>query len=104
MKLDLEIFYKLPKEIQETIVNPENMDKFYATCKNFGIPQQQTDKAMDLTRDILFGKLTPNSFISTLANNGLPPETAKQLAYKISEIYFFPIKDSIKKLYDQPSQ
>ncbi len=93
--------YKLPKEIQEILVNPDNADKLVEITKPFKLSEKQIDKMHDLTVDVLIGQLAPNRFIAILSEKaGIPLETSKQIAYKISEVFFFPVKELIKKMYE----
>jgi len=94
-------FYKLPEEIREILINPDNMDILANLAKPFGLSEKQIDQIYSLITDVLIGQLAPNKFISTISEKiGIPLENAKQIAYKISEIFFFPVKESIKQMYE----
>ncbi len=93
-------FYNLPEPIQDILLDPDNMNKIEAIAKNFNLSEKQIDDSYSLICDVLTGLLPPNQFITKLSEKtGLPLEVVKQLAYKISENFFFPVREEIKKLY-----
>jgi len=97
-----DLYESLPKEIQEAVFSPENAETIYNICIRNDITDE--NKISEIAKNIgyvLLGLLKPDELQSVLEKEiKLKQATAKQVSLEITRFIFFPIKESLEKLYE----
>jgi hypothetical protein len=99
-----QLYLKLPLEIKEMASADETTDLIFKVLEANDLTDERGTKISDLIRRVLYGLLLPSDFQESLEKEvKLKKETAKKVAAEINRFVFFPIRESLNKLYQMPS-
>ena len=95
----LKLYRELPEDLQEASFSVEVDDNINDICKKYGV-YDRVDKITEHIGRVFFGLLAPDSFQEVLEKEiEIKAETAKRVATEIYRYVFYPVKESLEKLY-----
>jgi hypothetical protein len=93
------LYKELPEDLQEAAFSIEVDDNINDVCRKYKI-YDRVDKITEYIGNVFFGLLSPDSFQETLEKEvGIEVETAKRVTTEIYRYVFYPVKESLEKLY-----
>ena len=93
------LYESLPEDLQEAIFSGENADLLDQICTRNGV-DNLTQEIARYGGQVLMGILPLESLQKTFEHElKMPPEMAKQVVHEINRFIFFPVKQSLEKLY-----
>ena len=96
----LELFEKLPDELQDAIFSTETADNILNACMTYGIGDEKLSQIATLVGDVLLGVLPLESFKTTLRTEvSLEEVIAKGISQQINRFIFYPVKPALEQLY-----
>ena len=95
----LKLYRELPEDIQEAAFSVEVDNNINDICKKYGV-YDRVDKITEHIGKVFFGLLAPDDFQEVLEKEvGIEAGTAKRVATEIYRFVFYPVKESLEKLY-----
>ena len=93
------LYKELPEDLQEAAFSVEVDDNINDVCRKYKV-YNKVDKITEHIGNVFFGLLSPDSFQETLEKEvGIEVETAKRVTTEIYRYVFYPVKESLEKLY-----
>jgi hypothetical protein len=97
----LEFYKKLPKDLQEAIINIDTPGIIQAIGKKYNLPIDKTGELADETGLVMLGLTHPNNFISNLTQRlDTDKETARKIGEEINNQIFAKVRESLKKVHE----
>jgi len=93
----------LPEELKEALFSVENLEAIGDICDRNGASQffESVNREMG---DVLFGITLPSQFPQKLADLGLQPLVAQNIATQINRIVFYPVKSALEQIHHKVGQ
>lgn len=99
------LLIKLPEDIKEIFMSNETQEAVLKVLEDNDILDERGTKISALIRNVLFGLLPPEDFKESLKKEvGLKDDMAKKISQEINRFVFFPVKESLAQLYQQPAE
>ncbi len=93
-----ELYNKSPEELKRAVFSEKTADNIYAVCEKNDI--DNISGITEYVQDVLLGLLPPDEFQETLEKEiGIEKEIAKKVVGEIYRFVFYPVKESLEKLY-----
>lgn len=97
-----QLYSTLPLDLKRVIFSKETAKIVYTISTKNGLRKEQIVKLAHLIGDVLLGLLSPREFQSSLERNlGITEEKAKNLFQQINRFIFYPVRESLSKLYKE---
>lgn len=93
------LYKELPEDLQEAAFSVEVDDNINDVCKKYEV-YDRVDKITEYIGKVFFGLLSPDGFQEVLEKEvEIEAGTAKRVATEIYRYVFYPVKESLEKLY-----
>jgi len=100
-----ELYKKLPDDLKDAIFSDDNTNAIENICKRNEIEEEKISEIASLIGHVFLGLLPFEEFGESLKKDlGIKGDKAKKLTTEIYRFIFFPMKGSLEKLYEPPSQ
>ncbi len=95
------LYESLPDDLKEAVFSEETANTIHEACTKNNLEEEKISEVAKYTGYVLLGLIPPNEFEKTLKDKvGLKDEALKQTAREIYRFVFFPLKETIEKLYE----
>lgn len=93
------LYKELPEDLQEASFSVEVDDNINDICKKYEV-YDRVDKITEYIGKVFFGLLAPDDFQEVLEKEiEIEAGTAKRVTTEIYRYVFYPVKESLEKLY-----
>lgn len=93
-------FQHLPKDVQFALISVDTVVIIKSIEKEHRLHVDQAGRLADETASLMVGETKPKDFIKNIRKNvGTDEKTAREIAEKINEEIFKPIRESLKKIH-----